>query len=220
MDTIEWWAMLPFVLMLLCIAVLPLCIPLWWEQNRHKLYVSLMLSLPTSIYLIYMGMGQELTHQMLFEYVPFILLLLTLYIITGGIHVSGNLPARPYVTTTFLAIGYVLASVMGTTGAANIAASVGNTQAKRAAMSHTIFNVFGVVWALIHYGPADKRREVHLPAHKVKSNGMLKISRKYMVGEVEIERLFVEVMGNMPYGFLGSVNANVRSGAGCGRYLT
>ena len=113
MDTIEWWAMLPFVLMLLCIAVLPLCIPLWWEQNRHKLYVSLMLSLPTSIYLIYMGMGQELTHQMLFEYVPFILLLLTLYIITGGIHVSGNLPARPYVTTTFLAIGYVLASVMG-----------------------------------------------------------------------------------------------------------
>ena len=51
-------------------------------------------------------------------------------------------------------------------------------------------------------------------------NGMLKISRKYMVGEVEIEGLFVEVMGNMPYGFLGSVNANVRSGAGCGRYLT
>ncbi|MBQ3239144.1 MAG: hypothetical protein IJA98_08820 [Bacteroidaceae bacterium] len=49
---------------------------------------------------------------------------------------------------------------------------------------------------------------------------MLKISRKYMVGEVEIEGLFVEVMGNMPYGFLGSVNANVRSGAGCGRYLT
>ena len=73
---------------------------------------------------------------------------------------------------------------------------------------------------VIHYGPADKRREVHLPAHKVKSNGMLKISRKYMVGEVEIEGLFVEVMGNMPYGFLGSVNANVRSGASCGRHLT
>lgn len=46
---------------------------------------------------------------------------------------------------------------------------------------------------VIHYGPADKRREVHLPAHKVKSNGILKISRKYMVGEVEIEGLFVEV---------------------------
>ena len=119
-----------------------------------------------------------------------------------------------------MACDMVLGENIGTTITANIAASVGNTQAKRAAMSHTIFNVFGVVWALIHYGPADKRREVHLPAHKVKSNGMLKISRKYMVGEVEIEGLFVEVMGNMPYGFLGSVNANVRSGAGCGRYLT
>ena len=47
----------------------------------------------------------------------------------------------------------VLGENIGTTITANIAASVGNTQAKRAAMSHTIFNVFGVVWALIFFGP-------------------------------------------------------------------
>ena len=46
---------------------------------------------------------------------------------------------------------------------------------------------------VVHYGPANNRQEVHLPANKVKRGGMLKLSRKYMVGEVEIEGLFVEV---------------------------
>ena len=45
----------------------------------------------------------------------------------------------------------------------------------------------------IHYGSADNRQETHLPASKVKADGMLKISRKYMIGEVEIEGLFVEI---------------------------
>ena len=52
-----------------------------------------------------------------------------------------------------MACAMVLGENIGTTITANIAASVGNTQAKRAAMSHTIFNVFGVVWALIFFGP-------------------------------------------------------------------
>lgn len=46
---------------------------------------------------------------------------------------------------------------------------------------------------VIHYGSADNRQETHLPASKVKADGMLKISRKYMIGEVEIEGLFVEI---------------------------
>ena len=46
---------------------------------------------------------------------------------------------------------------------------------------------------LIHYGPASNRRELHLPAKKVKADGMLKIAGKYMIGEVEIEGLFVEI---------------------------
>ncbi len=52
-----------------------------------------------------------------------------------------------------MACAMVLGENIGTTITANIAASIGNTQAKRAAMSHTIFNVFGVVWALIFFGP-------------------------------------------------------------------
>lgn len=52
-----------------------------------------------------------------------------------------------------MACAMVLGENIGTTITANIAAAVGNTQAKRAAMSHTIFNVFGVLWALILYGP-------------------------------------------------------------------
>ena len=52
-----------------------------------------------------------------------------------------------------MACAMVLGENIGTTITANIAASVGNTQAKRAAMSHTIFNVFGVIWALIFYKP-------------------------------------------------------------------
>lgn len=46
---------------------------------------------------------------------------------------------------------------------------------------------------VIHYGPASARRELHLPAKKVKTNGLLKLSGKYMIGEVEIEGLFVEI---------------------------
>lgn len=118
MNTIEWWTLLPFCLMLLCIAILPLCVPHWWENNAHKLQISLLWSLPVVAYLIVVGIGDLLGHQMLYEYVPFIILLFALYIVTGGIHVSGNLPARPRVTTVFLAVGYVLASIMGTTGAA------------------------------------------------------------------------------------------------------
>ena len=52
-----------------------------------------------------------------------------------------------------MACAMVLGENIGTTITANIAAAVGNTQAKRAAMSHTIFNVFGVVWALILFAP-------------------------------------------------------------------
>ena len=52
-----------------------------------------------------------------------------------------------------MACAMVLGENIGTTITANIAASVGNTQAKRAAMSHTLFNVFGVLWALIFFKP-------------------------------------------------------------------
>ena len=112
------WSMIPFGLMLLTIAVAPLVVNEWWESNRHKLAIALMLAIPTAVFLIMGGMCHELEHQFFGDYIPFIVLLLALYVITGGIHLSGDIKAKPWVNTTFLAVGWLFASVMGTTGAA------------------------------------------------------------------------------------------------------
>lgn len=117
-EHIPLWLTIPFVLMLLFIALGPLFFEKWWESNRNKLLVSLALGIPTAIILISRGLGNELSHQLLFDYVPFIVLLGALFIITGGIHLSGDINVKPWINTSMLAIGGLLASFMGTTGAA------------------------------------------------------------------------------------------------------
>lgn len=112
------WSMIPFGLMLLMIAIGPLVAEHWWEKNANKLIISLLLGIPTAVCLIMGGMVHELEHQLFNDYVPFIILLLALFVITGGIHISGDIKAKPWVNTTFLGIGWLLASIMGTTGAA------------------------------------------------------------------------------------------------------
>lgn len=112
------WSMIPFGLMLLTIAVAPLLAEHWWESNRHKLTVALFLGVPTAVCLIAGGMLHDLEHQLFGDYIPFIILLLALYVITGGIHLSGDIKAKPWVNTVFLGLGWLLASIMGTTGAA------------------------------------------------------------------------------------------------------
>ena len=112
------WSMIPFGLMLLTIAVAPLLVEHWWESNKHKLTVALFLGVPTAVCLISGGMLHELEHQLFGDYIPFIVLLLSLYVITGGIHLSGDIKAKPWVNTSFLGLGWLLASFMGTTGAA------------------------------------------------------------------------------------------------------
>ncbi len=112
------WMMIPFGMMLLMIAVGPLIVERWWEKNINKLIVSLVLGIPTAIYMLSKGMVHELEHTIFGDYVPFIILLLTLFVITGGIHVSGDIKAKPWINTSFLGLGWLLASVMGTTGAA------------------------------------------------------------------------------------------------------
>ena len=112
------WSMIPFGLMLLCIAVGPLVVEKFWESNVNKLIVALFLGIPVAVCLIMGGMAHELEHQLFGDYVPFIILLLSLYVITGGIHLSGDIKAKPWVNTLFLAIGWLFASLMGTTGAA------------------------------------------------------------------------------------------------------
>ena len=118
-HSIPVWMLLPFVAQLLCIAILPLTkAEEWWEHNLHKLYVSLILGVPVGIWLCMNGMSHELEHQMIYDYVPFILLLMALFVTTGGICIKGDLKATPSINTAIMGIGWVLASFMGTTGAA------------------------------------------------------------------------------------------------------
>ena len=112
------WASIPFVVMLLMIAIGPLFFEHWWESNKNKLIVSLALGIPTSVYLIASGLGMQLEEQMLDDYIPFIVLLTSLFVISGGIHLSGDIQAKPWINTLFIGIGFLLASIMGTTGAA------------------------------------------------------------------------------------------------------
>lgn len=118
MFTMPVWALIPFVIMLLSIAIGPMLVEKWWESNRNKLIVSLVLGIPVAIYMVVVGLTHHLVDTIFFDYVPFIILLLALFVITGGIHLSGDISAKPWVNTLFLAIGFVLASLMGTTGAA------------------------------------------------------------------------------------------------------
>ncbi|GMU33968.1 MAG: sodium:proton antiporter [Planctomycetia bacterium] len=125
----------PFVALLLCIAVLPLIHKTehWWHHNKNKLIVALALGLVTLAYYQFRGYGfghgehaaspgfstvlSVLDHAVLAEFIPFISLLFSLYVISGGICVKGDIPAHPMTNVAFLAIGGVIASLVGTTGA-------------------------------------------------------------------------------------------------------
>ena len=110
--------MIPFGVMLLVIAIGPIIAPKLWESNLTKLIVSIALGIPVTVFMLVKGLSGELMHTVFFDYVPFMVLLLSLFVITGGIHLSGDIKAKPWVNTLFLAVGFFLASLMGTTGAA------------------------------------------------------------------------------------------------------
>ncbi len=142
------WMLIPFAVMLLCIAVLPLIphVGEWWEHNLHKLYVSLILGVPVGIWLVCNQMGPELEHQMIYDYVPFILLLMALFVTTGGICIRGDLKATPLTNTVILGLGWVLASFMGTTGAAMLLIRLLlNTIKQRKYKVHTVLFFIAIV---------------------------------------------------------------------------
>jgi Na+/H+ antiporter NhaD/arsenite permease-like protein len=152
LPPVGWIA--PFAALLLCIAILPL-IPRtahWWEHNRNKLLVGLLLAAGVLVHYVTRDFGVQLHDPALvelikwanwpiaehgghhftgpglataagalgnavFEYVPFIILLFSLYTISGGIAVQGDIPAHPVTNTVILGIGGLLASLIGTTGA-------------------------------------------------------------------------------------------------------
>ncbi|ULJ59358.1 sodium:proton antiporter [Wielerella bovis] len=111
---------IPFALILLSIATGPLLFAHTWHHHFGKITAgwTLLFLIP---FTIAFGMGQSIhtiAHALVGEYIPFILLLLALYTISGGILVWGNLHGSAKLNTTLLAIGTLLASIMGTTGAA------------------------------------------------------------------------------------------------------
>ncbi|MEN0110579.1 MAG: sodium:proton antiporter [Planctomycetota bacterium] len=139
------WTVTPFVLLLLAIALLPL-IPAtehWWESNLSRFQVAAGLGLLT---LLYYGFGHNaaieshwpahgvvepsdagfdlgfvrtvVENAVMGEFIPFIVLLFSLYTISGGIRISGDLQANPMTNAIFMAAGGLLASFIGTTGAA------------------------------------------------------------------------------------------------------
>ena len=118
MQNIETYLLIPFVVMLLSIAILPLIMPRFWGSNVNKLILVLLISVPTAMMLTRAGLGENLRHQMLYDYIPFISLLAALYVVTGGIRIHYETVPTPLVNTAIMFIGYGLASVVGTTGAA------------------------------------------------------------------------------------------------------
>ncbi|MBX9961342.1 MAG: sodium:proton antiporter [Burkholderiaceae bacterium] len=109
----------PFAGILLSIAILPLVAPLFWHHHFGKVAAawSLVFLLP---FAAVFGPGLaavNFVHALLAEYIPFIILLTALFTVAGGIYIRGNLHGSPGLNTAILAIGAVLASFMGTTGA-------------------------------------------------------------------------------------------------------
>jgi Na+/H+ antiporter NhaD/arsenite permease-like protein len=138
------WSVIPFVLMLLCIAVIPLVNHHWWENDKHRLGISLLLGIPTLVFVYFDdGSWHHILHEGQ-EYVSFIVLLGSLFVISGGIVITGNLKGTPLVNTSFLAVGGLLASFIGTTGAAMVLIrAVLRTNSERHHKLHTvIFFIF------------------------------------------------------------------------------
>ncbi len=114
-----WWA-LPFTGMLLSIALCPLVLPNFWHHHFGKVAIFWALAFLVPCAIIY-GPSVALFHLLLTaleEYLPFIILLFALFTVTGGIRVTGSLAGTPQINTIILLLGTLLASWMGTTGAA------------------------------------------------------------------------------------------------------
>jgi len=112
----------PFAGILLSIALMPLFAAHFWHHHFGKVALGWALAFLVPFTLA-AGPGAalaEVVHTGLLEYIPFIVLLFALFTIAGGILVTGNLAGSPGVNTGLLAVGTVLASIIGTTGAAMV----------------------------------------------------------------------------------------------------
>lgn len=111
---------IPFAGLLLSIALGPLLLPLFWHHHFGKISLawSLAFLVPCAYFFGIAAAAGGAAHAFIAEYIPFIILISTLFVVAGGICVRGNLHGTPALNTGLLALGTALASVMGTTGAA------------------------------------------------------------------------------------------------------
>ena len=127
----------PFVTILLALAVLPLATPWFWESNARKLVVATLLGLPVLV--LYARHDPAALVRTGHDYVSFIALLGSLFVVTGGILATGDLEAAPRTNTAFLAAGAVLASLIGTTGASVLLIRpLLSTNQERRHVAHTV----------------------------------------------------------------------------------
>ena len=110
---------LPFAGVLLSIALMPLLLPFVWHHHFGKIAAGWAAAFVLPFALLHGAgaAGHLLVHTLVAEYLPFIVLLVALFTAAGGIYVKGNLHGSPGTNVALMAVGALLASVMGTTGA-------------------------------------------------------------------------------------------------------
>ena len=115
------WSALPFVGLLLSIALFPLAAPRFWQRHYPKVSAFWGLTLAVPFVFAY---GDRAVHEIVriyaVDYVPFIILLWALFTVAGGIYVGGTLHGTPRVNVALLLVGTLLASWIGTTGASMV----------------------------------------------------------------------------------------------------
>lgn len=116
-----YWS-LPFVGLLLSIAIMPLAAPHVWEKHLGKISAGWALAfwLPFAAFIDGPTAFSSLVHTALLDYIPFLVLVFGLYVAAGGLVVGGALSGSPARTTGLLALGAFLASLVGTTGASMV----------------------------------------------------------------------------------------------------
>ena len=119
-ELLPIWSIIPFAGMLLSIAIFPLVKGEWWEKNQLLVAAawSLVFLIPFTAVFGFEVSAEQLAEVVLGDYVPFIVLLLGLFVVAGGIHIRGTIAGTTRNNVIMLLIGTVLASWVGTTGAA------------------------------------------------------------------------------------------------------
>lgn len=110
---------IPFVGILLSIAIFPMFASHFWEHHFGKVaaFWSLVLLIPCAFRFGLSATAAQVMHAMIVEYLPFIILLFSLFVVAGGVRIVGNLIGNPQTNLAILGIGTALASFIGTTGA-------------------------------------------------------------------------------------------------------